>query len=91
MSVPLPAEAGWKIVQRIVLRLGFIAQELRGNRCSLQVTVVDRVADSAFLIADLAFFNALGIFLKSKKTRQNYSFFFVTGLGSGKTLSELRI
>jgi len=31
----------------------------------------------AFLIADLAFFNALGIFLKSKKTRQNYSFFFV--------------
>jgi len=43
------------------------------------------------LIADLAFFNALGIFLKSKKTRQNYSFFFVTGLGSGKTLSELRI
>ena len=43
------------------------------------------------MIADLAFFNALGIFLKSKKTSKIIAFSSSDGLGSGKSLSELRI
>jgi len=71
-AAPLPTAADGKTCERIVLRLDFIASQLHdGNTCSLQVAVVGRVANLAFL---KLFLTHLAFFENQKKTDKIWLF-----------------